>query len=92
MKDINCIIIDEITYNIIKDDYQERIFGLKEVGVSNPTTKIYHMLYKNNIITNDNIKDISILPIREIHDLYGVEEPDKVYSIIYKGCGLCECS
>lgn len=90
MKELQCIIIDEITYDILKDEYQECKFGLTDVGVEDAKTKVYHMLYKNNLITEDNRRDISLLPIEEILN-EGVEnEPDKVYSIIFEIGDLSE--
>jgi len=84
LNNLKCTIIDETIYSIIKDEYQERKFELREVNEIDPKTKIYHMLYKDDLITESNQQEVSLLPINIIIE-EGIEnEPDKVYCIIYK--------
>ncbi|WP_414055175.1 hypothetical protein [Macrococcus equi] len=82
MNNLECTIIDETIYSIIKDEYQERKFGLREINEVDPKTKIYHMLYKDDLITDTNQQEVSLLPVNLIF-AEGIEnEPDKVYCII----------
>ncbi|XWL02693.1 hypothetical protein AB4G91_01600 [Macrococcoides goetzii] len=79
---LECTIIDETIYSIIKDQYQERKFGLKEVDEIVPKTKIYHMLYKDDLITESNQREFSLLPINITIENGIDNDPDKVYCII----------
>ncbi|WP_233436708.1 hypothetical protein [Macrococcoides canis] len=82
MEKYECVIIDEITFEILKDSYHERKFGLEDLQ-----TKKEHIV---NMLCNFDISDEIILAeatMVPVGTLYESDEFDRSgisYCIVYK--------
>lgn len=82
MEKYECVIIDEITFEILKDLYHERKFVLEDLQTKKE--HIVNMLYNFDISDEQVLAEATMVPVGTLFESDGFDSSDISYCIVYK--------
>ena len=82
MEKYECVIIDEITFEILKDLYHERKFGLEDLQTKKE--HIVNMLYNFDVTDKHILAEATMVPVGTLFESDGFDSSDISYCIVYK--------
>ncbi|MDJ1089852.1 hypothetical protein [Macrococcoides caseolyticum] len=82
MEKYECVIIDEITFEILKDLYHERKFGLEDLQTKKE--HIVNMLCNFDISDEQVLAEATMVPVGTLFESDGFDSSDISYCIVYK--------
>lgn len=82
MEKYECVIIDEITFEILKDLYHERKFGIEDLQTKKE--HIVNMLCNFDISDEQVLAEATMVPVGILFESDGFDSSDIFYCIVYK--------
>lgn len=85
-----CIIIDEMTYEILKDSYHEHIFGLEDLQTKKE--HIVNMLYNFDATDKRILAEDTLVPVGTLFETEEIDRSYTSYCIVHKAGESLESS